>query len=187
LYRFAVNWSVAFCRCSWTNTRNSFPHCLLAYKKTYASKTGKCQIVFELGRRDVCGLAIVPIRQSPNEARNPWSLTGPSDADPNAMRFIFWTDKGGLFVVDDKRRSLQQLGGDLVRSLHVTSICFDFAGELYAAGKYAFLLDSTFLLGLTNKNEQGLICITFRRLGGSQKLRRWIIYPAESMPFVRHL
>jgi len=40
-----------------------------------------------------------------------------------------------LFVIDDKRRTLQQLGGDLVRSLRVTSICFDSAGELYAAGK----------------------------------------------------
>ena len=40
-----------------------------------------------------------------------------------------------MFVIDDKRRTLQQLGGDLVRSLRVTSICFDSAGELYAAGK----------------------------------------------------
>lgn len=102
--------------------------------------SGKCELVFELGRKDITALACVPITLDFTRERNAWYSIGPSDANPNAMRFVLWTERGGLFVIDDARRSLQQLGGELVQSLEISSICFDSAGDLFAAGSKSLYL-----------------------------------------------
>jgi hypothetical protein len=101
------------------------------------SRNGSLTIRMDLGRHDVVGLAVVPNYQFYNN-----SNAKDNDMDwyfgnsKNILHFVVWTEKGGLFVIDELSNTLQQFGGDLVQSLKIKAVTFSHDScELIAAGK----------------------------------------------------